>query len=65
LNFRLLDTSLLIDKSGDRHFPDDGDQAVRPNKAQVMVAIYEAKLARWPEQWPELTYLDWDAPTVL
>jgi uncharacterized protein len=39
--------------------------AVRPNKAQVTVAIYEAKLARWRNQWPELTYLDWDAPTVL
>jgi uncharacterized protein len=39
--------------------------AVRPNKAQVRAAIYEAKLARWREQWPQLTYLDWDAPTVL
>ena len=39
--------------------------AVRPNKAQVTAAIYEAKLARWREQWPQLTYLDWDAPTVL
>jgi hypothetical protein len=39
--------------------------AVRPNKAQVTAAIYKAKLARWREQWPQLTYLDWDAPTVL
>jgi uncharacterized protein len=39
--------------------------AVRPNKAQVTAAIYEAKLARWREQWPQLTYLAWDATTVL
>jgi uncharacterized protein len=34
---------------------------VRPNKAQVTEAIYEAKLARWREQWPQLTFLAWDA----
>jgi hypothetical protein len=38
--------------------------AVRPNKAQVTAGIYEAKLTHWREQWPQLTYLDWDAPTV-
>jgi uncharacterized protein len=33
---------------------------VRPNKRQITEAIYEAKLARWRQIWPELTYLDWN-----
>jgi len=32
---------------------------VRPNKAQITQAIYEAKVARWRKCWPSLTILDW------
>lgn len=33
---------------------------VRPNKAQITRAIYEAKVARWRLHWPELKICDWD-----
>jgi len=32
---------------------------VRPNKAQVTQAIYEAKVARWQRIWPKLTIVPW------
>ncbi len=32
---------------------------VRPNKAQITQAIYEAKVARWRSCWPALTIIDW------
>ncbi|MFB7596747.1 nucleotidyltransferase family protein [Streptomyces sp. NPDC056160] len=32
---------------------------VRPNPVLAPRAVYEAKAARWREQWPELTVLDW------
>jgi len=32
---------------------------VRPNKAQITQAIYEAKIARWRSCWPALTIIDW------
>ncbi|NEC88988.1 nucleotidyltransferase family protein [Streptomyces sp. SID12501] len=32
---------------------------VRPNPVLAPQAVYEAKTARWREQWPELTVLDW------
>ncbi|WP_327696664.1 nucleotidyltransferase family protein [Streptomyces sp. NBC_00459] len=32
---------------------------VRPNPVLAPQAVYEAKAARWREQWPELTVLDW------
>lgn len=34
--------------------------AVRPNKAQITRAIYEAKVARWRLCWPELKIYCWD-----
>lgn len=34
--------------------------AVRPNKAQITRAIYEAKVARWRLCWPELKIYAWD-----
>jgi 8-oxo-dGTP pyrophosphatase MutT (NUDIX family) len=33
---------------------------VRPNKAQITQAIYEAKIARWRDCWPELTIIGWE-----
>lgn len=32
---------------------------VRPNPVLAPREVYEAKTARWREQWPELTILDW------
>lgn len=32
---------------------------VRPNKAQITRAIYEAKLVRWRQFWPDLTIIPW------
>ncbi|MFT3964440.1 MAG: nucleotidyltransferase family protein [Sphingobium sp.] len=32
---------------------------VRPNKAQITRAIYEAKVRRWRGCWPGLTIIDW------
>ena len=32
---------------------------VRPNKAQITQAIYDAKVARWRKCWPSLTIFDW------
>lgn len=34
--------------------------AVRPNKVQITSAIYEAKVARWQAEWPELRFLTWN-----
>jgi hypothetical protein len=34
---------------------------VRPNPVLAPRSVYEAKTARWQEQWPELTVLDWPA----
>lgn len=32
---------------------------VRPNRAQITQAIYEAKLARWKALWPDLEAAEW------
>ncbi|MFE9426786.1 nucleotidyltransferase family protein [Kitasatospora sp. NPDC006697] len=34
---------------------------VRPNPVLAPRAVYEAKTARWRQQWPEVTVLDWPA----
>ena len=34
---------------------------VRPNKALVTQAVYEAKAARWRQHWPGLTIIPWNA----
>lgn len=33
---------------------------VRPNKRQITPVIYEAKVARWQNEWPQLTFLVWN-----
>jgi uncharacterized protein len=33
---------------------------VRPNKKQITKDIYEAKLERWQQVWPNLTYISWN-----
>lgn len=33
---------------------------VRPNRAQITQAIYEAKRARWKALWPDLETIEWD-----
>ncbi|MFF4693582.1 nucleotidyltransferase family protein [Streptomyces sp. NPDC001307] len=39
---------------------------VRPNPVLAPREVYETKTARWRQQWPELTVLDWpSAPTTL
>ena len=35
---------------------------VRPNRRLAPQHVYEAKTARWKQQWPELTVLAWDEP---
>ncbi|MET8955478.1 nucleotidyltransferase family protein [Streptomyces sp. NPDC004533] len=37
---------------------------VRPNPVLAPRSVYETKAARWREQWPELTVLDWPAASV-
>jgi hypothetical protein len=37
---------------------------VRPNPVLAPRAVYETKAARWREQWPELTVLDWPSASV-
>jgi len=32
---------------------------VRPNKRQITPAIYAAKVGRWRQVWPHLTFLPW------
>jgi uncharacterized protein len=34
---------------------------VRPNPVLAPRTVYESKTARWKQQWPELTILDWPA----
>lgn len=34
---------------------------VRPNPVLAPQEVYETKTARWRQQWPELTVLDWPA----
>ncbi|MEU6089206.1 nucleotidyltransferase family protein [Streptomyces sp. NPDC047085] len=34
---------------------------VRPNPVLAPRSVYEAKTARWRDQWPELTVLEWPA----
>ena len=36
------------------------DLVVRPNRVQAPRHVYEAKAARWQQQWPEITVLPWD-----
>lgn len=33
---------------------------VRPNKAQITRAIYEAKVLRWLAMWPRLKIIEWE-----
>jgi len=33
---------------------------VRPNKTQITEDIYERKVARWRDVWPDLQFLSWD-----
>lgn len=33
---------------------------VRPNKRQIIPAIYAAKVERWRPLWPRVTFLTWD-----
>jgi uncharacterized protein len=33
---------------------------IKPNKRQIIRAIYEAKVERWRRIWPSLTILPWD-----
>jgi uncharacterized protein len=33
---------------------------VRPNKRQITPAIYAAKVNRWRQVWPHLTFLGWE-----
>ncbi|SCX50368.1 hypothetical protein SAMN03159343_2396 [Klenkia marina] len=40
-------------------FADLADLVVRPNRVLAPQHVYEAKAARWQQQWPELTVLPW------
>jgi uncharacterized protein len=44
---------------------DVSNLVVRPNPVLAPRAVYEAKAARWREQWPELTVLDWPSTSVM
>jgi hypothetical protein len=37
---------------------------VRPNPVLAPRSVYETKTARWQEQWPELTVLDWPSTGI-
>ncbi|MFJ3306708.1 nucleotidyltransferase family protein [Streptomyces sp. NPDC086549] len=37
---------------------------VRPNPVLAPRSVYEAKTARWQQQWPELTVLEWPSRSV-
>ncbi|MFK0156873.1 nucleotidyltransferase family protein [Streptomyces sp. NPDC090493] len=37
---------------------------VRPNPVLAPRSVYEAKAARWLEQWPELTVLEWPSTST-
>ncbi|MCX4597555.1 nucleotidyltransferase family protein [Streptomyces sp. NBC_01549] len=37
---------------------------VRPNPVLAPRSVYESKAARWREQWPELTVLEWPSASV-
>jgi hypothetical protein len=41
-------------------FDDLFAMVVRPNRRLAPRQVYEAKTARWQQQWPELTVLAWD-----
>jgi hypothetical protein len=41
------------------------DLIVRPNKVQITPAIYDAKVARWRAEWPQLTFLTWNECSLL
>ncbi|MBT0566363.1 nucleotidyltransferase family protein [Williamsia sp. CHRR-6] len=43
-------------------FDDLFAKIVRPNPVLDTRAVYEAKVARWRQQWPTITALPWDAP---
>ena len=32
---------------------------IRPNKRQITKAIYNAKVERWRQTWPQLTFIEW------
>lgn len=36
---------------------------VRPNKAQITQAVYEAKVTKWRSLWPGLRVIPWDVPS--
>jgi hypothetical protein len=36
------------------------DLIVRPNRVQITLAIYDAKVTRWLDRWPRLVVLPWD-----
>ncbi|MGV9374510.1 nucleotidyltransferase family protein [Nonomuraea sp. NPDC003707] len=38
---------------------------LRPNPRQAPRHVYEAKVARWTEEWPELTALSPGSPALL
>ena len=37
---------------------------LRPNPVLAPRSVYEAKAARWQEEWPELTVLDWPSAGI-
>lgn len=37
------------------------DGIVRPNKCQITAEIYEAKISKWLDRWPDLTIVPWNA----
>ena len=47
-------------KAGREIFADlPAEVALRPNPVLAPRSVYEAKSARWREQWPELRVLEW------
>ena len=40
--------------------PDVLGGIVRANKRQITAGIYDAKVAKWRERWPDLTIVPWD-----
>ncbi|MGY1985881.1 nucleotidyltransferase family protein [Blastococcus sp. SYSU DS0669] len=47
-----------------RGYADLFDLVVRPNRRLAPRHVYEAKAARWQQQWPELTVVPWSGTPV-
>ncbi|RZU31393.1 nucleotidyltransferase family protein [Blastococcus saxobsidens] len=58
-----VDTAGAVEVYAPHGYDDLFGLVVRPNRRLAPRHVYEAKTARWQQQWPELTVVPWDGPT--